>query len=33
MVDSSYTIASNPNTMRDSGPCRNAVYNLGDYAE
>ena len=33
MVDSSYTIASNPNTMRDGGPCRNAVYQVTDKAE
>jgi hypothetical protein len=30
MVDSSYTVPSNPNTMRDGGPCRNAVYHLND---
>ena len=26
MIDSSYVVASNPNTMRDLGPCRNAEY-------
>jgi hypothetical protein len=26
MVDSTYTVASNPNTMRDSGPTRNSIY-------
>ena len=24
MLDSTYTVASNPNTMRDTGPLRNA---------
>lgn len=33
MVDSSYTVPSDPNTMRDAGPCRNAVYCLSDQAE
>lgn len=33
MVDSSYTVPCNPNTMRDNGPCRNAIYNLSDKAE
>lgn len=33
MVDSSYTVPSNPNTMRDGGPCRNAVYTVNDEAE
>ena len=28
MLDSSYTVASNPNTMRDQGPWRNAEYNF-----
>jgi hypothetical protein len=26
MLDSTYMVASNPNTMRDNGPCRNAEY-------
>lgn len=26
MLDSTYLVASNPNTMRDQGPCRNAEY-------
>lgn len=26
MIDSTYLVASNPNTMRDNGPCRNAEY-------
>ena len=26
MLDSTYLVASNPNTMRDLGPCRNAEY-------
>jgi hypothetical protein len=26
MIDSTYMVASNPNTMRDLGPCRNAEY-------
>lgn len=26
MIDSTYLVASNPNTMRDLGPCRNAEY-------
>ena len=30
MIDSSYTVASNPNTMRDNGPLRNAEYILED---
>ena len=33
MVDSSYTVASNPNTMRDGGPLRNAVYRVSDPVE
>ena len=33
MVDSSYTVASNPNTMRNFGPLRNAVYRVSDPAE
>ena len=28
MLDSSYTYAANPNTMRDFGPQRNAIYNV-----
>ncbi len=28
MVDSTYLVASNPNTMRDQGPCRNAEYHF-----
>ena len=26
MIDSTYLVASNPNSMRDQGPCRNAEY-------
>lgn len=28
MLDSSYLVASNPNSMRDQGPCRNAEYDF-----
>ncbi len=30
MLDSSYTVASNPNTMRDTGVFRNAEYRVRD---
>lgn len=30
MLDSTYTQAANPNSMRDQGLCRNAVYNIED---
>ena len=30
MLDSTYTIPSNPNTMRDTGPTRNAEYIIRD---
>ena len=30
MLDSTYTVPSNPNTMRDTGPTRNADYRLRD---
>lgn len=33
MIDSSYTVASNPNTMRDNGPLRNAEYFIDDKAD
>lgn len=33
MVDSSYTVACNPNSMRDNGPLRNAIYKIRDMAE
>jgi len=33
MVDSSYTIPCNPNSMRDHGPLRNAEYIVQDPAE
>ena len=33
MVDSSYTIPCNPNTMRDNGPLRNAEYRVYDQVE
>jgi len=33
MVDSTYTVASNPNTMRDTGPIRNAQYRVYDPAD
>jgi|LauGreDrversion4_2_1035121.scaffolds.fasta_scaffold21139_3 hypothetical protein len=32
MVDSTYTVASDPNTMRDSGPTRNSIYFAKDKA-
>lgn len=28
MINSSYTHAANPNTMRDFGPARNVIYNV-----
>lgn len=31
MVDSTYTVASDPNTMRDAGPLRNAIYISQDH--
>ena len=31
MVDSTYTVASDPNTMRDAGPLRNAIYISRDH--
>lgn len=33
MLDSTYTVASNPNTMRDTGPLRNAQYKVADPAD
>ena len=33
MVNSTYTVASDPNTMRDSGFLRNAQYTLIDRVE
>jgi hypothetical protein len=33
MIDSTYTIPCNPNSMRDAGPLRNAEYILSDPAE
>ena len=33
MLDSTYTVASNPNTMRDTGPLRNAQYRVSDPAD
>lgn len=33
MIDSSYLVPSDPNSMRDSGPLRNAVYTLVDPAD
>jgi hypothetical protein len=33
MLDSTYTVASNPNTMRDTGPLRNAQYKVVDPAD
>ncbi len=30
MIDSSYTVPSNPNSMRDNGPLRNAEYYVVD---
>lgn len=29
MLDSTYLVASDPNSMRDMGPCRNSEYNIG----
>jgi hypothetical protein len=28
MLDSTYLVGANPNSMRDQGQCRNAVYNM-----
>ena len=33
MLNSSYTVPCNPNTMRDTGAQRNAIYSLRDPAE
>lgn len=33
MVDSTYTVPCNPNSMRDAGPLRNAEYIITDPAE
>ncbi len=33
MLDSTYTVASNPNTMRDTGQLRNAQYRVVDPAD
>jgi hypothetical protein len=33
MLDSTYTVPSNPNTMRDTGPTRNAEYIVKDEIE
>ena len=33
MVDSTYLIACNPNSMRDAGPARNAKYRINDPVE
>jgi hypothetical protein len=33
MLDSTYTVASNPNTMRDTGPLRNAQFKVVDAAD
>lgn len=33
MIDSSYTVPSNPNSMRDNGPLRNAEYYVNDQAD
>jgi hypothetical protein len=33
MLDSTYTVPSNPNTMRDTGPTRNAEYVVRDEIE
>ena len=33
MLDSTYTVPSNPNTMRDTGPTRNAEYIIRDEIE
>ena len=33
MLDSTYTVPSNPNSMRDTGPTRNAEYYVNDYID
>ena len=33
MIDSTYTVASDPNSMRDTGPVRNARYYIKDPVE
>lgn len=33
LLDSSYTQAANPNSMRDFGPARNVVYNIDAYSQ
>ena len=33
MIDSTYTVACDPNTMRDTGPVRNARYVINDPVE
>ena len=33
MIDSSYTVPSDPNSMRDNGPLRNAEYYIADQAD
>lgn len=33
MLSSSYTVASDPNTMRNQGEIRNAQYRISDHAE
>jgi hypothetical protein len=33
MVDSTYTVAADPNTMRDNGPLRNAQYYVKDQVQ
>lgn len=33
MLDSTYTVPSNPNTMRDTDPTRNAEYIVRDEIE
>jgi len=33
IIDSSYMTAANPNSMRDSGPLRNAKYYIPDPAD
>ena len=33
MIDSTYTVPSDPNTMRDTGPLRNAEYTTVDHVD
>ena len=33
LLDSSYTQAANPNSMRDFGPARNVIYNMIPFSD